>query len=79
MLNPGTKSWGSYEWLRQTTEALKEQRNRSLAGAIGPPGRWGGKIDALLREAGFRVDRLQNSRIPGPRTHTFFYEGRATP
>lgn len=24
-------------------------------------------------------DRLQNSRIPGPRTHTFFYEGRATP
>jgi ubiquinone/menaquinone biosynthesis C-methylase UbiE len=33
------------------------------------------QIDALLREADFRDDRLQNSRIPGPRTHTF----RATP
>jgi hypothetical protein len=35
MLNPGTKSWGSYEWLRQAAEALKEQRNRSLAESIG--------------------------------------------
>jgi hypothetical protein len=26
-LNPGMKSWGHYEWLRQTAEALNEQRN----------------------------------------------------
>jgi len=25
MLNPGMKSWGYYEWLRQKAEALKEQ------------------------------------------------------
>jgi ubiquinone/menaquinone biosynthesis C-methylase UbiE len=37
------------------------------------------QIDALVREAGFRVDRLQTSRLPGPRTHTFLYEGRAAP
>lgn len=34
-------------------------------------------IDRLLREAGFRLDRLHNFRLPGPRTHTFMYEGRA--
>jgi hypothetical protein len=27
MLNPGMKSWGHYERLRQTAEALNEQRN----------------------------------------------------
>jgi ubiquinone/menaquinone biosynthesis C-methylase UbiE len=37
------------------------------------------QIDALVRQAGFRIDRLQTSRIPGPRTHTFLYEGRAAP
>jgi ubiquinone/menaquinone biosynthesis C-methylase UbiE len=37
------------------------------------------QIDALIREAGFRIDRLQTSRIPGPRTHTFLYEGHAAP
>jgi SAM-dependent methyltransferase len=37
------------------------------------------QIDALVREAGFRIDRLQTSRLPGPRTHTFLYEGRAAP
>ncbi len=34
-------------------------------------------IDRLLREAGFHLDRLHNFRLPGPRTHTFMYEGRA--
>ena len=34
-------------------------------------------IDRLLREAGFRVDRLRNFRLPGPPTHNFMYEGRA--
>ena len=37
------------------------------------------QIDALVRKAGFSIDRLQTSRLPGPRTHTFLYEGRATP
>ena len=37
------------------------------------------QIDALVREAGFRIDRLQTSHLPGPRTHTFLYEGRAAP
>lgn len=37
------------------------------------------KIDALITDAGFRIDALQNSRIPGLRTHNFFYEGRARP
>ncbi len=36
-------------------------------------------IDALLVHNGFRLDRLQTSRIPGPRTHTFLYEGRGRP
>jgi hypothetical protein len=36
-------------------------------------------IDALIRGAGFRVDRLHILRIPGPRTHTFLYEGQAAP
>jgi ubiquinone/menaquinone biosynthesis C-methylase UbiE len=33
-------------------------------------------IDVLIRSAGFR---LETSRVPGPRTHTFLYEGRALP
>lgn len=37
------------------------------------------KIDTLIAGAGFRIDALQNSRIPGLRTHNFFYEGRARP
>lgn len=37
------------------------------------------KMDDLVREAGFRIDALANSRLPGPRTHTFLYEGRARP
>lgn len=35
------------------------------------------KIDDLISGSGFRIDALANARIPGPRTHTFFYEGRA--
>ncbi len=35
------------------------------------------KIDDLIAGAGFRVDALTNARLPGPRTHTFLYEGRA--
>jgi ubiquinone/menaquinone biosynthesis C-methylase UbiE len=35
------------------------------------------KIDDLISGSGFRVDTLANARLPGPRTHTFLYEGRA--
>ncbi len=35
------------------------------------------KIDDLIVQSGFRLDALANSRLPGPRTHTFLYEGRA--
>jgi ubiquinone/menaquinone biosynthesis C-methylase UbiE len=37
------------------------------------------KIDALIVGNGFRIDALQNARLPGPRTHTFLYEGSARP
>jgi ubiquinone/menaquinone biosynthesis C-methylase UbiE len=37
------------------------------------------KIDALIAGAGFRFDTLANARLPGPRTHTYLYEGRARP
>jgi SAM-dependent methyltransferase len=36
-------------------------------------------IDALIAGSGFRIDALANARLPGPRTHTFLYEGRARP
>jgi ubiquinone/menaquinone biosynthesis C-methylase UbiE len=35
------------------------------------------QIDSLIGSAGFRFDELRMSRVPGPRTHTFLYEGRA--
>ena len=35
------------------------------------------QIDSLIGSAGFRFDELRTSRVPGPRTHTFLYEGRA--
>jgi len=35
------------------------------------------KIDGLISGSGFRIDMLVNARLPGPRTHTFLYEGRA--
>lgn len=37
------------------------------------------KIDDLIAGAGFRIDALANTCLPGPRTHTFLYEGRARP
>lgn len=37
------------------------------------------KIDELISGSGFRIDALANARLPGPRTHTFLYEGRARP
>jgi ubiquinone/menaquinone biosynthesis C-methylase UbiE len=37
------------------------------------------KIDNLISASGFRIDTLTNARLPGPRTHTFLYEGRARP
>jgi ubiquinone/menaquinone biosynthesis C-methylase UbiE len=37
------------------------------------------KIDDLISGSGFRIDRLEHARLPGPRTHGFLYEGRARP
>ncbi len=37
------------------------------------------KMDDLVSAAGFRIEALQNPRLPGPRTHTYLYEGRARP
>ena len=37
------------------------------------------KMDDLISGSGFRIEALKNARIPGPRTHTYFYDGRARP
>ena len=37
------------------------------------------RIDDPIAGSGFRITALHTVRIPGPRTHTFFYEGRASP
>lgn len=37
------------------------------------------KMDDLVTSSGFRIEAMTNSRLPGPRTHTFLYEGRARP
>jgi ubiquinone/menaquinone biosynthesis C-methylase UbiE len=37
------------------------------------------RMDELVSGNGFRIDSLENTRLPGPRTHTFLYEGRARP
>ena len=37
------------------------------------------KMDDLIRGSGFRIEALENARIPGPRTHTYLYQGRARP
>ena len=37
------------------------------------------KMDDLIAGNGFRIDVLMNTRVPGPRTHTFLYEGSARP
>jgi ubiquinone/menaquinone biosynthesis C-methylase UbiE len=37
------------------------------------------KIDDLLSDAGFHIDRLATGYIPGPKIMAFFYEGSAMP
>ena len=37
------------------------------------------KIDNLISDNGFRIESLENARLPGPRTHTYLYQGRARP
>jgi ubiquinone/menaquinone biosynthesis C-methylase UbiE len=37
------------------------------------------KIDDLISGNGFRIVAIDNVRIPGPRTHTYLYQGRARP
>jgi ubiquinone/menaquinone biosynthesis C-methylase UbiE len=37
------------------------------------------KMDDMICGSGFRIDALMNARVPGPRTHTYLYEGRAHP
>ncbi len=37
------------------------------------------KIDDLISGNGFRINSVVNARLPGPRTHTFLYEGGARP
>jgi ubiquinone/menaquinone biosynthesis C-methylase UbiE len=37
------------------------------------------KMDDLISGNGFRIEALENTRLPGPRTHTFLYQVRATP
>lgn len=37
------------------------------------------KIDDLISGSGFRIERLEHERLPGPRTHAFLYEGCARP
>jgi ubiquinone/menaquinone biosynthesis C-methylase UbiE len=37
------------------------------------------KMDDLIAGSGFRIEVLRNARLPGPRTHTFLYEGSARP
>jgi ubiquinone/menaquinone biosynthesis C-methylase UbiE len=37
------------------------------------------KMDDLISSNGFRIEALRNARLPGPRTHTFLYQGRARP
>lgn len=37
------------------------------------------KMDDLISGSGFRIDALTHARLPGPRTHTFLYEGHAKP
>jgi ubiquinone/menaquinone biosynthesis C-methylase UbiE len=37
------------------------------------------KMDDLIAGNGFRINAMENARLPGPRTHTFLYEGSARP
>ncbi|MBS0558575.1 MAG: class I SAM-dependent methyltransferase [Proteobacteria bacterium] len=37
------------------------------------------KMDDLIAGNGFRIEEMENARLPGPRTHTYLYQGRARP
>ncbi|HUW80272.1 MAG TPA: class I SAM-dependent methyltransferase [Acidocella sp.] len=37
------------------------------------------EIDQLIMGAGFRIDTMRHDHMPGPPTHTYFYEGQARP
>ena len=37
------------------------------------------KIGELITGSGFWIDSLEHARLPGPRTHSFLYEGQARP
>ncbi len=37
------------------------------------------RIDALIAGSGFTIEAMTNTRLSGPRTHTFLYEGQAHP
>ena len=37
------------------------------------------KIDDLISGNGFRIESLENARLPGLRTHTYLYQGGARP
>jgi ubiquinone/menaquinone biosynthesis C-methylase UbiE len=37
------------------------------------------KMDDLIGGNGFRIEALENVRLPGPRTHTYLYHGHARP
>jgi ubiquinone/menaquinone biosynthesis C-methylase UbiE len=37
------------------------------------------KMDDLIAGSGFRIEAMENARLPGPPTHTFLYQGRAKP
>jgi ubiquinone/menaquinone biosynthesis C-methylase UbiE len=37
------------------------------------------KMDDLIGGNGFRIEAMEKVRIPGPRTHTYLYHGRARP
>jgi ubiquinone/menaquinone biosynthesis C-methylase UbiE len=37
------------------------------------------KVDDLIAANGFRIEALATARLPGPRTHTFLYQGSARP
>ena len=37
------------------------------------------KMDDLIGGSGFRIETLENARLPGPRTHTYLYHGHARP
>ena len=37
------------------------------------------KMDDLIDGNGFRIEAIENARLPGPRTHTFLYVGKAEP